>query len=148
MAIASSLFFIVDLEEEGVLILPIPYKHQYMAERPVKRVGYIVVSSDRGLCGGLNINLFKKTAQSVREFQGQGVEVEFCLIGNKATTFFKSVGGKVVAVKTQLGDAPTLDQLIGTVKVMLEAYDNGSIDRLYLVFNEFVNTMTQTPSIP
>jgi F-type H+-transporting ATPase subunit gamma len=102
---------------------------------------------DRGLCGGLNINLFKKTAQSVREFHEQGVEVEFCLIGNKATTFFKSVGGKVVAVKTQLGDAPTMDQLIGTVKVMLDAYDNGSIDRLYLVYNEFVNTMTQKPTV-
>jgi len=123
------------------------YKHAYMAERPVKRVGFIVVSSDRGLCGGLNINLFKRTAHSVREFHEQGVEVEFCLIGTKATTFFKSVGGKVVAVKTQLGDAPSLDQLIGTVKVMLDAYDNGSIDRLYLVFNEFVNTMTQKPNV-
>lgn len=123
------------------------YKHTYMVERPVKRVGYIVVSSDRGLCGGLNINLFKRTVQSVREFHGQGVEVEFCLIGQKATTFFKSVGGKVVAVKTHLGDAPSLDQLIGTVKVMLDAYENGSIDRLYLVYNEFVNTMTQRPNV-
>lgn len=123
------------------------YKHAYMAERPVKRVGYIVVSSDRGLCGGLNINLFKKTVQSVRGFQEQGVDVEFCLIGQKATTFFKSVGGKVSAVKTHLGDAPGLEQLIGTVKVMLDAYDSGKIDRLYLVYNEFVNTMTQAPNV-
>ncbi len=123
------------------------YKHAYMVERPVKRVGYIVVSSDRGLCGGLNINLFKKTVQSVRDFQAQGVEVEFCLIGTKATTFFKSVGGKVVAVKTHLGDAPQLDALIGTVKVMLDAFDSGAIDRLYLVSNEFVNTMTQKPTV-
>lgn len=123
------------------------YKHSYMQERPVKRVGYIIVSSDRGLCGGLNTNLFKKTVQSVRELQGQDVEVEFCLIGQKATTFFKSVGGKVVAVKTHLGDAPTLEALIGTVRVMLDAYEKGSIDRLYLVYNEFVNTMTQTPSV-
>ncbi|MES2917873.1 MAG: F0F1 ATP synthase subunit gamma [Pseudomonadota bacterium] len=123
------------------------YKHAYMAERPVKRVGYIVVSSDRGLCGGLNINLFKKTVQSVRGFQEQGVDVEFCLIGQKATTFFKSVGGKVSAVKTHLGDAPGLEQLIGTVKVMLDAYDRGQIDRLYLVYNEFVNTMTQAPNV-
>lgn len=123
------------------------YKHSYMVERPVKRVGYIVVSSDRGLCGGLNINLFKKTVQSVRGFQEQGVDVEFCLVGQKATTFFKSVGGKVVAVKTHLGDAPGLEQLIGTVKVMLDAYDSGQIDRLYLVYNEFVNTMTQKPNV-
>jgi F-type H+-transporting ATPase subunit gamma len=123
------------------------YKHPYMEERPVKRVGYIVVSSDRGLCGGLNINLFKKTVQSVRVHQAQGVEAEFCLIGQKATTFFKSVGGKVVAVKTHLGDTPGLDQLIGTVKVMLDAYESGQIDRLYLVFNEFVNTMTQSPNV-
>jgi F-type H+-transporting ATPase subunit gamma len=123
------------------------YKHPYMAERPVKRAGFIVVSSDRGLCGGLNINLFKRTVLQVRELQGQDVEVEFCLIGTKATTFFKSVGGKVVAVKTHLGDAPSLDALIGTVKVMLDAYDSGSIDRLYLVFNEFVNTMTQKPTV-
>ncbi len=123
------------------------YKHSYMVERPVKRVGYIVVSSDRGLCGGLNINLFKKTVQSVRDFREQDVEVELCLIGTKATTFFKSVGGKVTAVKTHLGDAPTLDALIGTVKVMLDAYESGQIDRLYLVYNEFVNTMTQKPTV-
>lgn len=123
------------------------YKHAYMVDRPVKRVGFIVVSSDRGLCGGLNINLFKKTVQSVRDWQTQGVEVEFCLVGTKATTFFKNVGGKVVAVKTQLGDAPQLESLIGTVKVMLDAFDNGAIDRLYLVNNEFVNTMTQRPSV-
>lgn len=123
------------------------YKHPYLVERPVKRVGYIVVSSDRGLCGGLNINLFKKTVQSVRDWQNQGVEVEFCLIGQKATTFFKNVGGKVVAVKTHLGDAPQLDALIGSVKVMLDAFDAGTIDRLYLVSNEFVNTMTQKATV-
>lgn len=123
------------------------YKHSYMIERPVKRVGFIVVSSDRGLCGGLNINLFKKTAQKVRELHEQGIEAEFCLIGTKATTFFKSVGGKVVAVKTHLGDSPSADSLIGTVKVMLDAYESGKIDRLYLVYNEFVNTMTQKPNL-
>lgn len=121
------------------------YKHPYMVERPVKRVGYIIVSSDRGLCGGLNINVFKKVVQSVKSWREQGVEVEFCLIGQKATTFFKSVGGKVVAVKTHMGDAPAIDQLIGTVKVMLDAFDQGEIDRIYLVHNQFVNTMTQKP---
>jgi len=123
------------------------YQHPYMVERPVKRVGYIVVSSDRGLCGGLNINLFKKTVMSVRDWKSQGVDVEFCLIGSKATGFFKNVGGKVVAVKTHMGDAPQLEALIGSVKVMLDAFDSGEIDRLYLVSNEFVNTMTQKPTL-
>jgi F-type H+-transporting ATPase subunit gamma len=123
------------------------YKHPYLVERPVKRAGFIVVSSDRGLCGGLNINLFKKTVQQINELTAQGVEVEFCLIGQKATAFFKNVGGKVLAVKTHLGDAPSHDALIGTMKVMLDAYDSGQIDRLYLVYNEFVNTMTQKPTV-
>ena len=87
------------------------YRHPYMVERPVKRVGYIIVSSDRGLCGGLNINVFKRVVQSVKSWREQGVEVEFTLIGQKATTFFKSVGGKVVAVKTHMGDAPAIEQL-------------------------------------
>lgn len=123
------------------------YKHPYLTERPVKRVGYIVVSSDRGLCGGLNINLFKRVIQSVRDHQSQGAEVEFCLIGTKATTFFKNVGGKVVAAKTQLGDQPSLEALIGAIQVMLTHFDEGKIDRLYLVSNEFVNTMTQKPTL-
>lgn len=123
------------------------YKHAYLIERPVKRVGYIVVSSDRGLCGGLNSNLFKQVVISVREFQAQGVEVEFCLLGTKATTFFKNFGGKVVAAKTHMGDKPSLEALIGSIKVMLDHYDEGKIDRLYLVSNEFVNTMTQKPTV-
>ncbi|MEL0028011.1 MAG: F0F1 ATP synthase subunit gamma [Perlucidibaca sp.] len=123
------------------------YKHPYLIERPVKRVGYIVVSSDRGLCGGLNINLFKRVVTSARDYQAQGVEVEFCLVGTKATTFFKNVGGKVVAAKTHLGDQPSLEALIGAIKVMLDHYDEGKIDRLYLVSNEFVNTMTQKPTL-
>ena len=121
------------------------YKHPYMVERPVKRVGFIIVSSDRGLCGGLNINVFKRVVQSVKSWREQGVEVEFCLIGQKATTFFKSVGGKVVAVKTHMGDAPAIEQLIGTVKVMLDSFNEGHLDRIYLVHNQFVNTMTQKP---
>jgi len=123
------------------------YKHSYLIERPVKRVGYIVVSSDRGLCGGLNINLFKRVVQSVRDYHAQDVEVEFCLVGAKATTFFKNVGGEVVAAKTHLGDQPSLDALIGAIKVMLDHFDAGRIDRLYLVSNEFVNTMTQKPTL-
>lgn len=123
------------------------YRHPYMVERPVKRVGYIVVSSDRGLCGGLNVNLFKRVVQSVKSWREQGIEAEFCLIGQKSTSFFKSVGGKVVAVKTHLGDTPSLEQLIGTVKVMLDAYNQGEIDRIYLVNNQFVNTMVQKPVV-
>ena len=122
------------------------YKHTYMDEREVKRVGVIVVSSDRGLCGGLNINLFKKTLQLTKEWKEKGCEVDMALIGTKAVSFFRSVGGNVVATKTGLGDQPSIEDLIGAVKVMLDAFESGKIDRLYLMYNDFVNTMTQTPT--
>lgn len=121
------------------------YHHAYMRQRDVSRVGVIVVSTDRGLCGGLNINLFKQTLNLTRDWQDKGAEVDLTLIGNKAVSFFKSVGGKVIATKTGLGDQPAVEDLIGAVKVMLTAFDEGRIDRLYLVYNEFVNTMTQKP---
>ncbi|UXD89217.1 F0F1 ATP synthase subunit gamma [Thalassolituus hydrocarboniclasticus] len=120
-------------------------RHRYLLDREIKRVGYIVVSSDRGLCGGLNNNLFKRVAQQSKEWKDKGVEVDFCAIGSKAGLFFSSFGGNVVASKTHLGDAPELASLIGAVKVMLDAYDEGQIDRLYIVHNRFVNTMTQLP---
>lgn len=120
-------------------------RHRYLQDRDIKRVGYIVVSSDRGLCGGLNNNLFKRLAQQVKEWKEQNVEVEFCAVGSKANLFFSSFGGKVVASKTHLGDAPELASLIGSVKVMLDAFDEGRIDRLYIMHNRFVNTMTQLP---
>ncbi|MCD8521642.1 MAG: F0F1 ATP synthase subunit gamma [Saccharospirillaceae bacterium] len=120
-------------------------RHRYLLDREIKRVGYIVVSSDRGLCGGLNNNLFKRVAQQSKEWKDKGVEVDFCAIGSKAGLFFSNFGGKVVASKTHLGDAPELASLIGAVKVMLDAYDEGQIDRLYIVHNRFVNTMTQLP---
>ncbi|APR71695.1 MULTISPECIES: F0F1 ATP synthase subunit gamma [Acinetobacter] len=123
------------------------YKHRYMVERPVKRVGYIVVSSDRGLAGGLNINLFKKVVQHVKAQQEQSIEVEFALIGQKAVSFFKSYGGKVLGATTQLGDTPSLEQLTGSVQVMLDAFDKGELDRIYLVSNGFVNAMTQQPKV-
>lgn len=123
------------------------YKHSYMVEREVKRVGYIVVSSDRGLCGGLNSNLFRKTIRSLREWDEQGVEIDTCTVGNKAGGFFKRLGSNVVSQASQLGDDPKIEDLIGTVKVMLDAFDNGTIDRLYVVYNKFVNTMTQDPQI-
>ena len=122
------------------------YKHAYMDEREIKRVGVIVVSSDRGLCGGLNINLFKKTIALTKEWEQKGCEVDMALIGTKAVSFFRSVGGNVVATRTGLGDQPSIEDLIGAVKVMLDAFESGKIDRLYLMYNDFVNTMTQVPS--
>ncbi len=123
------------------------YRSKYMLERDVKRVGYIVVSSDRGLCGGLNINLFKQVIQDSKKWKDQGVDTTLCLVGSKAASFFKSVGGNVEAATNGLGDTPTVEELIGSVRVMLDAYLEGTIDRLYIVYNEFVNTMTQSPSI-
>lgn len=123
------------------------FKHRYMVERPVKRVGYIVVSSDRGLAGGLNINLFKRVVQHVKTQQEQSIEVQFALIGQKSVSFFKNFGGKVIGATTQLGDAPTLEQLAGSVQVMLDAFDRGEIDRVYLVSNHFINAMAQKPTV-
>ena len=121
------------------------YRHRYLQDREIKRVGYIVVSSDRGLCGGLNNNLFKRVALQAKEWKSKGVEVDFCGIGSKASLFFSSFGGNVVASQSHLGDAPELSSLIGAVKVMLDAFDEGKIDRLYIMHNRFVNTMTQSP---
>jgi F-type H+-transporting ATPase subunit gamma len=123
------------------------YRHQYMEERDVKRVGYIVVSSDRGLCGGLNVGMFKALVKSMTEWRDKGAEQKFCAIGSKAVTFFRSHGGQVLATKTGLGDAPVASDLIGSVKVVLDAYDAGELDRVYLVYNQFVNTMTQKPVV-
>jgi len=119
------------------------YKHPFLIEREVKRVGYIVVSSDRGLCGGLNINIFKAVVASMKEWDDQGVEIDVCTIGKKAGSFFARTGGNIVGNLEDYGDSPRAHELIGTVKVMLDAYYEGKIDRLFLVFNDFVNTMTQ-----
>ena len=121
------------------------YRHAYMLERDVKRVGFIVVASDRGLCGGLNTNLFKSTVQSMKEWHDQEIDIDLCLIGSKAASFFRSFGGNVSAAISQLGDEPNIADLIGGIKVMLDAYDEGRIDRLFVVYNRFVNTMTQKP---
>ena len=123
------------------------YKHPYLEEREAKRVGYIIVSTDRGLCGGLNINLFKKAINDVQTWTEKGAEVDLALIGAKATAFFNNYGGNVMAQVSGLGDAPTVNELIGTVGVMLKKYDEGQLDRLYLVYNKFVNTMVQEPVI-
>ena len=123
------------------------YRHVYMQEREVRRVGFILVSTDRGLCGGLNINLFKATIRAMKEWSDQGIDVDLSLIGAKALAFFNSYGGNVVAASRDIGEAPSLESLIGGVKTMLDAYEDGRIDRLFLVSNEFVNTMTQTPTV-
>lgn len=123
------------------------YRHVYMEERTPRRVGFIVVATDRGLCGGLNINLFKATIRAMKEWADQGVEIDLSLIGAKATAFFNSYGGNVVAAVRDIGEEPSLSTLIGGVKAMLDAYEEGRIDRLFLVSNEFVNTMTQKPRV-
>ncbi len=123
------------------------YKHPYLEEREVKRVGYLVVSTDRGLCGGLNINLFKKLLADMKEWSDKGVEVDLALVGSKAVSFFASVGGNVVGQVTGMGDDPQLSDLIGPVNIMLQAYDEGRLDKLYVVANKFINTMAQEPKI-
>ncbi|MBW4019233.1 F0F1 ATP synthase subunit gamma [bacterium M00.F.Ca.ET.230.01.1.1] len=123
------------------------YKHPYLLPRAVNRVGYIVVSSDRGLAGGLNINLFKKLMQHVKQQKSQSVETRFAVIGQKGVSFFKTFGGTVIAAETHYGDNPSFEQLSVPVQVMLDAYNRGEIDEIYMVYNEFVNAMTQNPSV-
>lgn len=122
-------------------------KHPFMVEREIKRAGYIVVTSDRGLCGGLNVNLFKKTIASMKAQHEKGVEIDVVPVGRKAVDYFKRQNANIVAQASQLGDSPHITDLIGSVKVMLDAYTAGKIDALYLVSNEFVNTMTQQAGV-
>ena len=123
------------------------YRHMYMEEREVKRVGFIVVSTDRGLCGGLNGNLFKATIKSMKSWADQDIEIELSLIGAKAAAFFGSYGGNISAAVRDIGEAPAIADLIGAVKTMLDAYAEAKIDKLFLVSNQFVNTMTQDPAV-
>jgi F-type H+-transporting ATPase subunit gamma len=125
------------------------YRHSFMAqERDISRVGYIVISSDRGLCGGLNSNLFRLLVQTIRQQRESGLqEPSFCTIGTKSLGFFKRFGGHVIAQATHLGDRPHIEDLVGTVKVMLDAFEQGKVDTIYIAYNEFVNTMTQKPRI-
>lgn len=124
------------------------YKHPYLQPREaVKRVGYIIVSTDRGLCGGLNVNLFRKISKQMSELKQQNVGVDLALIGNKSIAFFKKFGGSVVAQANNLGDAPEMKDVLGVVTAMVQEYNEGKIDQLFVVYNEFVNTMTQTPTV-
>ena len=121
------------------------YRHPFMNEREIKRIGVIVVTSDRGLCGGLNANLLRETIRTIRGWKEQGKEVDVAVIGRKGQAFFKRVGGNVLGSVEHLGDAPGLNDLIGIVKVMIDAYYIGNLDAVHIVYNEFVNTMTQKP---
>jgi F-type H+-transporting ATPase subunit gamma len=121
------------------------YHHPFLADREVRRVGVIVVSTDRGLCGGLNINLFKQVITAMKHWHTDGIDIDLTLIGSKSNAFFKRLGGNVVATAVGLGDAPSINELIGTVKVMLDAYAAARIDRLYVAYNKFINTMSQQP---
>ncbi|MDB6011868.1 MAG: H(+)-transporting two-sector ATPase [Gammaproteobacteria bacterium] len=123
------------------------YKHPFLQERDVKGVGIIVVSTDRGLAGGLNANTFKQTLLLMREWQGKGANVSLCIIGSKGIAFFRRLDAKILGNVAGLGDRPHIKDLIGTVKVMLDAYRNGEIDRLFLVNAQFLNTMTQKPTV-
>jgi F-type H+-transporting ATPase subunit gamma len=123
------------------------YKHPFLVEREAKRVGYIVISTDRGLCGGLNANLFKTVIGDLMKRREEGVEVDLALVGAKAVQFFRRLGGNVVGTATHLGDRPSVNDLIGAIRIMLDAYEEGTIDRLYLVHNVFVSAMSQKPVV-
>jgi F-type H+-transporting ATPase subunit gamma len=123
------------------------YRHPFLQERDPKAVGIIVISTDRGLAGGLNANTFKQTLLLMREWQAKGATVSLCIIGSKGLAFFRRLDVKILANVSGLGDRPHIKDLIGTVKVMLDAYREGEIDRLFLVNSQFLNTMTQKPTV-
>lgn len=123
------------------------YRHPFMTARPVRRVGLIVVTTDRGLCGGLNANLLREVMRLSKQYAQQDQECDFCVIGRKGQGFFKRIGGHVLASVDQLGDSPGIKDLLGVVKVMCDAFDKGDIDELHIISNEFINTMTQKPCL-
>lgn len=123
------------------------YRHSYMVDRPVKRVAYLIISTDRGLAGGINVNSFRASVRSIKEWKDKGVDAQLAVIGNKGISFFKRVGGKVIATASGLGDKPTLESVFGTIKVVTDAFRNGEVDRVYVVYANFVNTMTQRPTV-
>jgi len=124
------------------------YQHPYMVQRDtVKRVGFIVITTDRGLCGGLNINLFRKTLTEMKKYDDQGIGVDVCVVGRKGEVFFGNFGANILGAVTHIGDKPALQDIIGVVKVMLNNYDEGKLDRIYVCANAFVNTMIQKPFV-
>jgi len=123
------------------------YRHAYMVEREVKRIGFLVVSSDRGLCGGLNVNVFRTLVKEMGEWDAKKVEIDLGLIGKKAIGFFRSFGGNIVTSVTDISEEPEVEDLIGSLKVMMDSFEEGKIDKLFIISNDFVNTMTQAPTI-
>ncbi len=123
------------------------YRHPFLQTRAPKRVGLIVITSDRGLCGGLNTNLFRTALGTMKEWHAQQLPFEVCTVGTKGFGWFKRLGANIVSQATHLGDTPRIEDLIGTVKVMLDAYSEGRLDRLYVLYNRFVNTMSQQPTL-
>ena len=123
------------------------YASVYLQEREVKRVGFIIISTDRGLCGGLNVNLFKNVLREMQGWSEKKVDIDVCLVGAKAENYFKRLGVNIVASTTHLGDKPKLEDLLGAVNIMLQSYVHQNIDKLFIVYNSFVNTMTQQPTV-
>ena len=123
------------------------YHHQFMKEREVRRVGYIIVTTDKGLCGGLNVNLLKAVIADMKKWVEQDVETDLCLIGNKGIQFFRTYGGRILAATQNIGESPEVADLIGSIKIMLDAFEEGNVDKIYLANNVFVNTMSQEPTI-
>jgi len=124
------------------------YRHPFTVRREeIRKVGFIIVSTDRGLCGGLNINLFKLVLGSIQEWQGKGAEVSLVTLGKKASAFFKNIKVEIAAHASDLGERPQIEDLIGSIKVMLDAYREGRVDLVYIVYNDFINTMSQRPML-
>jgi F-type H+-transporting ATPase subunit gamma len=124
------------------------YRHPFLVQREnIRRVGYVVISTDRGLCGGLNSNLFRKLLAEIRQHQQNGVEVDIVAIGQKASSFFRRLKVNMVGSVTHLGEKPQVSKLIGVIKVLLDSYTDGALDRVYLAYNDFINTMTQRPTM-
>jgi F-type H+-transporting ATPase subunit gamma len=124
------------------------YRHPFMAKREsIKKIGLVVVSTDKGLCGGLNTNLLRAVLLKMREWESEGTKLQVTAIGNKGLGFFSRMGAEVVSHAVQMGDSPRLDALIGPLKVQLDAFSEGKVDAVYLCYNQFINTMKQEPQI-
>ena len=124
------------------------YRHPYLSRREaIRRVGLIIISTDRGLCGGLNSNLFRAVLERMKQWNDAGTGIDLSIIGNKAVGYFRRFGANIIAQTTHIGDAPGLDTLVGAIKVMLDAYQQEQVDELYIVSNGFVNSMTQRPAV-
>ena len=123
------------------------FRHPFLIERDIRRVGFIIISTDRGLCGGLNVNLFKSVIGEIAAWREQSIDVDLALVGAKGVQFFRRLGGNVLGTATHLGDRPQVNDLIGAIKIMLNAYEEGKIDRLFLLHNIYVSAMSQKPTV-